>query len=188
MAEGEAAALPAAWKQRVHMVYPYQLPEKRQAALFYFNAWLKVRQLALRDEILQSQVFFAMSYLGETLTEMIDNVHRDYLIERAESMLSLREGQKSEDETRELTTVRHQKGPGGTQGAMARLAMPESRKSARPMPGRPVSELVKREGTTVYPRLGLAQGQRFASKGAYIVRFAQADSAALVAESDWIVP
>jgi hypothetical protein len=41
------------------------------------------------------------------------------------------------------------------------------------------------EGTTVYPRLSLAQNQRFASRGAYIMRF---DGDALRAESDWIVP
>ena len=46
----------------------------------------------------------------------------------------------------------------------------------RPLPG------------SVYPRLGLGQGQRFASKGGYIVRFASPKSHRLVAESGWIVP
>lgn len=39
-----------------------------------------------------------------------------------------------------------------------------------------------------YPRLGLAPGQRFASKGSYIARFPDADSKRLAADSDWIVP
>ncbi len=39
-----------------------------------------------------------------------------------------------------------------------------------------------------YARLGLAPGQRFASKGGYIVRFAGADDNKLVPEGDWIVP
>lgn len=39
-----------------------------------------------------------------------------------------------------------------------------------------------------YTRLGLAPGQRFASKGGYIVRFAGPDGKKLVAEGDWIVP
>lgn len=39
-----------------------------------------------------------------------------------------------------------------------------------------------------YNRLGLAPGQRFASKGGYIVRFAGPADTKLVAESDWIVP
>jgi hypothetical protein len=39
-----------------------------------------------------------------------------------------------------------------------------------------------------YPRLGLAPGQRFASKGAYLVRFADPTSNRIVADGDWIVP
>jgi hypothetical protein len=39
-----------------------------------------------------------------------------------------------------------------------------------------------------YPRLGLAPGQRFASKGGYLVRFAQPGGKRLVADGEWIVP
>ncbi|MCU1276457.1 MAG: cytochrome, partial [bacterium] len=39
-----------------------------------------------------------------------------------------------------------------------------------------------------YPRLGLAPGQRFASKGGYIVRLAQPSGARVAADGDWIVP
>ena len=63
----------------------------------------------------------------------------------------------------------------------------EARKSPRPMPGQTAQVMAKREGTTVYPRLSLAPGQRFASKGAFIVHFA-ADGKAVVPESEWIVP
>ena len=44
--------------------------------------------------------------------------------------------------------------------------------------------------TSAYPRFALGVGQRYASKGGYIVRFAQGGSAdaALVPETDWIVP
>jgi hypothetical protein len=38
-----------------------------------------------------------------------------------------------------------------------------------------------------YPRLGLAPGQRFASKGGYLVRL-QAPGQGVVADSDWLVP
>jgi hypothetical protein len=188
MSGAERAPLPEAWKAAVRMVYPYQLPDRRASGLFYFNAWLKVVNIELREEALQSEVYFAVTYLTETLTDMLDNVHVDYLIERAENMLSQREGAKAEDEARELTVARFNKGGvGGAQGAMARLATPEARKSPRPMPGQAEHVMLKREGTTVYPRLSLAQGQRFASKGAYIVRF-DVDGKSLLAESDWIVP
>lgn len=39
-----------------------------------------------------------------------------------------------------------------------------------------------------YPRFGLAPGQRFLSKGGYIVRFAAPQGTAVLAEGDWTVP
>nr|WP_092416373.1 c-type cytochrome [Collimonas sp. OK307] len=48
--------------------------------------------------------------------------------------------------------------------------------------------LERRILTGYYPRLTLASGQRFASKGGYIVRFAEPDGMRLVADGDWIVP
>ncbi len=42
--------------------------------------------------------------------------------------------------------------------------------------------------TGYYPRLSLAPNQRFASKGGYLVKFAEPSGSRLVAESEWIVP
>jgi hypothetical protein len=42
--------------------------------------------------------------------------------------------------------------------------------------------------TGYYPRLGLAPGQRFASKGGYLVKLAGTTGNKVVAESGWIVP
>ena len=42
--------------------------------------------------------------------------------------------------------------------------------------------------TGYYPRLTLAPGQRFASKGGYVVRFAQPSGNQIVPVSDWITP
>jgi Cytochrome c len=39
-----------------------------------------------------------------------------------------------------------------------------------------------------YTRLGLAPGQRFASKGGYLVHFAESSGSRLTAEHDWLVP
>jgi hypothetical protein len=39
-----------------------------------------------------------------------------------------------------------------------------------------------------YPRLGLAPGQRFASKGGYIVHFAEPEGIRLIADGDWTIP
>jgi hypothetical protein len=39
-----------------------------------------------------------------------------------------------------------------------------------------------------YPHLGLAPGQRFASKGGYIVRFGDSASRRILADGEWTVP
>lgn len=39
-----------------------------------------------------------------------------------------------------------------------------------------------------YPRLGLATGQRFASKGGYLVRFSDPTGTGIAATTDWVVP
>lgn len=48
--------------------------------------------------------------------------------------------------------------------------------------------LEHRAVTGYYPRLALAPGQRFASKGGYLVRFAGPTGPHVVADGDWIVP
>jgi hypothetical protein len=48
--------------------------------------------------------------------------------------------------------------------------------------------LEHRAVTGYYPRLALAPGQRFASKGGYLVRFAEPTGSRVVAEGDWVVP
>ena len=48
--------------------------------------------------------------------------------------------------------------------------------------------LAHRIMTGYYPHLGVAVGQRYASKGGYVVRFAPGNGMALVADGDWMVP
>ncbi|GAA7764153.1 MULTISPECIES: c-type cytochrome [Cupriavidus] len=52
-----------------------------------------------------------------------------------------------------------------------------------------VEDMIERRVITgYYPRLTLAPGQRFASKGGYMVRFSGPDGARVAAEGDWTVP
>jgi hypothetical protein len=117
-------------------------------------------------------------------------------------MLTLRETARAEDEAREQSTVAVNRGPrAGLRGVLV-----ERNVATRPLPGRlpkaqaagevealPSSPPPQRsEGTTVYPRLSLAPGQRHASRGAYLLRYRPAETPGQVPQpealSDWITP
>ncbi len=174
LAGGGLAAFPAAWKGKARLLYPYELPDRRETNLAYLHQWLKLRSLPLVDEALQSEVYFSLAFLTDTVSEMLDNLYRDYLMERAESMVSRREASKSEEEARARDALRQ---PARSALIKVSANLVEARSQAVPAG--------KGGGTTVYPHLSLGPTQRFASKGAYIVRF---DGDALVAETGWIVP
>lgn len=166
LVEDGAQSFPPSWKARARLLYLYELPDKRQANLAYFHQWLKLRKLDLVDEPMQSEVFFALNFLTDTVAEMLDNLYRDYLLERAENMMNRREGGKAEEQVRGRDALRP---------------------AARMLAGQQTAQMgAVQSGTTIYPRLSLGPGQRFASKGGYIVRFAP--DGRLVAESGWIVP
>jgi hypothetical protein len=42
--------------------------------------------------------------------------------------------------------------------------------------------------TSVYPRVSLAPGQRFLSRGAYIAQFQPGGAGELAAKTDWLLP
>jgi hypothetical protein len=179
---GENAPLPARWRDHSHLVYLYELPENRTKNLYYFHAWLNIRKLPLVDEAMQSEVFFALNFMTDTLSEMLDNVYRDYLVDRAESMLSIREGIKTEQETRDRVAL-------GREGELTRKHGASTiDESARIKIGSQYDNADKSMGTTLYPHLSLGPDQRFASKSGYIVRFASESGNSLIAESELIVP
>ena len=184
MGSAERGPLPTAWRRAAHMIYPYELPEAREQNLTYFRSWLKTRRLPLTDETLQSEIYFAVTFLTDTVAEMLDNLNRDYLLERAEDMLGRRETGRAEGEVRDRGSL-------GTPEQLARR-YPHGRKldddGLTLQPGQGPNLLAMRRGTTVYPRLTLGPGQRFASKGGYVVRFEGDDGSRLVADSGWIVP
>ena len=178
-----ASFLPETLRTGTKLVYPYEMPAVRERNVAYMHIWLKLRRIALVDEALQSEVYFAMNLLTDTLADMLDNLYRDYMIERAENMIGQRESRKAEDETREQGLVRPR---------LQRKAMDGSIPQPVPLGATGYAEHAKglREGTTVYPRLSLGPAQRYASKGAYIVGYEKDDVAAarLIALTPWIVP
>ncbi len=182
LAKGENAPLSANWRAQSSLVYPYELPENRAKNLDYFYVWLNTVKLSLVDEAMQSEVFFALNFMSDTLAEMLDNVYRDYLVERAETMLSIREGIKSEQETRDRVAL------GRAGDLLKKYGASTMAESARIQINGHHGTSGMSHGTTLYPHLSLAPDQRFASKGAYIVRFANQSGNQLLAESTWIIP
>jgi hypothetical protein len=180
-------AVPVALQASVRWVYPYELPRARQANLAYLHTWLKLKNIPLVDEEMQSELFFSANLMTDVLQDLLDNLYRDYLVERTEDMLGKRESSKAEQENRDRRVL----------GRLARAAVDaeQQQRNAGVMNAvdaqsaqRRASGVVESSGTSVYPRLSLGPGQHFASKGAYIVRIDPAAPQELVADSDWIVP
>ncbi len=201
---GERAPIPLAWKKNAHLVYPFELPEQRLGNMQNFRAWLASRNMQLIDEPLQAGAFFAMEFLADTVTNMLDNLYRDYLLERAEDMLSLMDTGKVEGRVRDRGMVRADRNRAvAIDPAVAEQELRDMG-IIRPIPRiridhRPAAQVhaaaplpaamhAEQKSTTIYPRLSLGQHQRFASKGAYIVDFAGEQGERLVAESEWIAP
>ena len=142
-------------------------------------------QVPVVDRRLQSEVSFAAGSLQATLRGMLNNLHTDYLIERAESGLSGFEVMQVQEEIQAMMMGPMNKRPLSlTPPTAAETAvMAEQSRNQREH----LEEMRKRGGTTVYPRLSLAPGQRFASKGAYLETLNPA-APGIIGEPLWVVP
>jgi len=177
LAGGELAPFPAGWRKQLRLVYPYMMPEQRVVALGAFEGWRRVQKIDLVDGPLQSEAFYAAVTMSETQAEMLNNVYRDYLIEREEEEIGRREAGKAEQLSRDVASSRTEMG----KTERERIGNEREQMAADP------SVVIRRESTTIYPRLGLGVGQHIASKGAYIVHFTGVGDA-LAADTGWIVP
>ncbi len=130
----EASPLPADWRSHSHMAYPFDLPEARRVRVDFAMGWFALRKIPVVAAQMQVDTYLACGLLSETLNHMADNLDRDYLVERMQSILE------------------------------------------------------HRIVTGYYPRLALANGQPYASKGGYLVHFADPTGTRLVAEHEWQVP
>ncbi len=130
----ENSTLPASWRERTRMAYPFDLPQNRTVRVDYPLGWFRIRQISVVDEQMQADTYLTLGLVSEGLKELVDTFYGPYLIEYLQSM------------------VEH------------------------------------RIVTGYYPRLTLAENQHFASKGGYLVKFAQPTGTKLIADSEWIVP
>jgi hypothetical protein len=130
----ENAPLPASWRGRAWLAYPFDLPDRRVVRVDYPLGWFSIRHIPVVAQQVQVDTYMACGLLAETLSHMVDTFVRDYLVERLEE------------------------------------------------------DIEHRIMTGYYPRLTLAEGQRFASKGGYLVQFAGDKGTRLIAAHDWTVP
>ncbi|MFA6901568.1 MAG: ABC transporter substrate-binding protein [Gallionellaceae bacterium] len=78
--------LPDSWQQRVRLVYPFELAERRAQRLSRMKHWLASKNIPQLDERVQSGAYFAVTIAGDALALMGNNFSRDYFIERVEQM------------------------------------------------------------------------------------------------------
>ena len=184
--DADLARLPSNWQKSLKLVYPYELPRQRQSNLAYLHAWLKLRDIPLVDEVLQSELFFSLNLMTDTLQDMIDNLFRDYLVERAEDNIGKRETSKAEQETRDRKAL----------GRLGRAAVSSETANGMVVVEAADAQAAQRlafglgesYGTTVYPKLTLGPGQHFASRGAYVLAVPELLGESVLDPSAWIVP
>ena len=86
----EKAPLPAGWRERTLMTYPFDLPDKRGVRLGYPLGWFSFRHIPLVAEQVQTDTYLACSLLADVLNRMADNFMRPYLIEQLQGLLEHR--------------------------------------------------------------------------------------------------
>ena len=175
LAGEDVQAFPDALARTAQLVQTLELPDIRQANLARFDAWLQGSQVPLQDRKMQSEVYFATRSLVSTLRGMLNNLYTPYLVERAENTLSMFEAMQVQDEVQSQMMAPVNRRP---------VAEPSA-----PAPGATdrLSRLMQRGGTTMYPRLTLAPGQRVASKGAYLLPL-RTESTSTPIEPLWLTP
>jgi hypothetical protein len=86
----ERAPLPASWRDRTRMAYPFDLPQQRIARVDYPLGWFRIRKIPVVDEQVQADTYLACGLLSEALSHMVDTFERPYLIEQLQSMVEHR--------------------------------------------------------------------------------------------------
>jgi hypothetical protein len=86
----ERSPLPAGWRARAHMAYPFDLPQKRTVRVDYPLGWFRIRKIPIVDEQMQADTYLACGLLSEALSHMVDTFYGPYLIEQLQAMVEHR--------------------------------------------------------------------------------------------------
>ncbi len=124
--------LPVALRNKALMIYPFELPAKRNLARTF--AWARLKKIEVKDEAILANSYFVLGMITDVIKHLQHNLYRDYFLERVEHMAD-------------------------------RAVTP-----------------------SIFPRVSMAPGQRFMSKGAYIVKIDPEAKDGLTPVTDWITP
>jgi hypothetical protein len=85
---GHYEGVPESWRPNAKVIYPFELGAKRRPNQKTLDNWLQMWNFPSNDIEFASEVFFNLLLITDITTQMLDNLHADYLIERTEDMLS----------------------------------------------------------------------------------------------------
>jgi hypothetical protein len=85
LAQRDDVPLPAAWKQRALMAYPFELPQARAPRMAPLREWLRSHRIARADERVQADAYVACTALRTAMSDAEHHLGRDYLVERIEA-------------------------------------------------------------------------------------------------------
>jgi hypothetical protein len=86
----EDSPLPASWRARTRMAYPYDLPGRRIVRLDYALGWFRIRGIKVVDEQMQADTYLACGLVSEAVNEMVDAFYGPYVIEVLQGMVEHR--------------------------------------------------------------------------------------------------
>jgi cytochrome c553 len=87
----EDSPIPAGWRTRTLMAYPFDLPDKRGVRLDYPLGWFKFRHIPVVAQQVQADTYLACSLIADALNNhMADVVARPYLVEQLQGMIERR--------------------------------------------------------------------------------------------------
>ncbi len=74
-------------KANARLVYPSDLPPKREARLLRHKLWLHNKGIAVTDEVVQVNTQFTMTVVSDVVGHIMDSFSRDYFVERIEHVV-----------------------------------------------------------------------------------------------------
>lgn len=74
-------------KANARLVYPSDLPPKRDARLLRNKLWLHNKSITITDEVIQMNTQFTMTVVNDVVGHIMDSFSRDYFVERIEHVV-----------------------------------------------------------------------------------------------------